>query len=176
MTNAPVQPGADSGREALQDLRRAAFGKRTSQQMATVLVAWFALILMAAYVLWQAATNPSLMSDPWADLAYASLLVLFAVAAYGATRLKPFAIRDGLVTLPWPIPDATGRRRRSIALEEIQSVAPARSERNETGVLVSLKDGTTLHLWDPDLPQGASEYLLSIGRNRTRVSRSVEKA
>lgn len=137
-----------------------AFGERTSQQRATLAVAWFALILMVAFVLWQAAAVPSGLSNPWADLAYAGLLGLFALAVYGVTRLKPFGVRDGLVTLPWPIRDASGRKRRSVLLAEIRSVAPARSERQESGVLLLLNDGTRFYLWDPDLPPGASSFLL----------------
>lgn len=137
-----------------------AFGMRTSQQRVTAGVAWFALVLMVTFVVWQAVAVPFGLSNPWADTAYAALLGLFALAAYGVTRVKPFGVRDGLVTLPWPIRDASGRKRRSVLLAEIRSVAPARSERQESGVLLLLNDGTRFYLWDPDLPPGASSFLL----------------
>ncbi len=160
MTDASDRSGSTSSRGEREGSLEPTFGKRTSTQWTTLAVAWFGLIVVIAFVLWQAAANPTGLSNPWADLAFAGLLGLFASAAYGATQLKPFDVRDGIITLPWPIRDAVGKRRRRISLREIRSVAPARSERQSTGVIVTLKDGATFYLWDPDLPPGASAYLL----------------
>jgi len=175
MTKAQGRLSSFSDTDTPQDGGEFAFGKRTSQQRATVAVAWFALSLMAVFVLWQAATSPSAMANPWTDLAYAGLLGLFCLAAYGATRLKPFGIRDGLMTLPWPIRDASGRKRRNLSLAEIRSVTPALSERQESGMLVTLRDGTDFYLWDPDLPPGASSYLLDMRHRAPQSPSPAEK-
>ncbi len=106
-------------------------------------------------------SSPSSL-DPWAVVFLLSSMGFFSFAGYALLRTRPFSVHDGLIVLPWPLRTKTGLRRKTVRVEEIESVGPASSPEGYYGLRVILRDGTGFYLWDPDLPPGAKEALLRL--------------
>lgn len=121
----------------------------------SIAMAAVALLLLAWTIPRVAESN----SDLWAAIAFSALATLFVLTAITLLRSSPFSAQNGLVTLPWSVRRRNGVRTRLVRIEEVRSVEQATSPEGYIGIRVTLQDGTAFHLWDPDLPTGAREYL-----------------
>lgn len=139
------------------------YNRRTAVDWATIVGSLYMLSFVLALFIWQASSDPSSLLNIWLLLFYVTGLGFFLLTSYYALRLRPFRVKGGIVTLPWPVRLVSGLRVRNVRIDAIANVAPMRDRDGNTGIRVTLSDGTVFGLADSDLPPGASAYLLRLG-------------
>jgi len=133
--------------------------RRAARYWGVAFIAVAVTVFVIMNLAWVILGPPQSGWDSWALGFLLGSAAFFSLAGYALLRSRPFSVRNGLITLPWPIRTKTGARRRVVHVREIDSLKPATSPEGYAGLRVTLLDGTVFHLWDPDLPPGAREHL-----------------
>jgi hypothetical protein len=80
-------------------------------------------------------------------------------SAFLAFLIRPFSVRAGVMTLRVPVRLDSGRRTRSIPLSDVRRAQRLTQETADSGVLLTLSDGTRFSVFDADLVEGGTEFL-----------------
>jgi len=131
--------------------------------LAVVIFAAAVLLLAAGFAGWMLAgtllrrnldSSSVVESAVWGGGLFMALALAFLVA-----RIRPFSVRDGVVTVRVPVRLATGRRARHVPLTSISNVVLMGPPSADPGILITLDDGTRLSVFEADLPAGGGAFL-----------------
>lgn len=101
-------------------------------------------------------------SDPLIEIAIITLLIWIFPTSYVISRARDAYLLDGVLHLPLPTRRATGKRTWEVPLGDVVGATGFRHEDGDSGVMLTLNDGTQVRLWLSDLPRGGSEFLRTL--------------
>ncbi len=101
----------------------------------------------------------------WGSVAFLSLIAVFAAALSSIPlRIRGFSVRDGVITLVTPVRTVSGERVRYLPLTRIAHAERIVEAGADPGILIILKDGTRIPVFEADLQHGGSSFLDSLVR------------
>jgi hypothetical protein len=119
-------------------------------------------VAACALLVWALVASGHPGTDVWVLAVLSGFAVFFSVLSFSILRARQFSVENGLLKLPRPVRTAGGTRTREIQLREFSSLESLANPEGYLGLRITLRDGTTFYLWDPDLPPGAREYLIRL--------------
>lgn len=114
-------------------------------------------------------TSATARPDRWLFVLFWGFTCILATGlAVLAFRIRAFQVRDGVVTLVMPKRKVSGGRIRDVPLKDVARAERITQPGADPGILLTLRDGTRLPIFEADVPGAGSPFL-------DRIAAAVER-